>query len=57
MKWPLVTFNVLAAVVLVFLESFAVAAHRTHALSTYQELKKQEVLIERPGYESDRAMM
>jgi hypothetical protein len=38
-KWILVILNVVAAVALVLLGSFAIAAHRTHAYSVYVELK------------------
>jgi hypothetical protein len=55
-KWPLVILNLGAAVGLVFLGSFAVAAHRTHAFSTYQELKKQGVLIEKPGFSVEQRL-
>ena len=55
-KWALVIFNVVAAVTLLFLGSFAVAAHRTHAYSVYVELKQQSVLVERPDYDVERRL-
>ena len=54
MKLTLVILNVVAAVALVLLGSFAVAAHRTHAYSVYRELKTQNVLVERPDYDVER---
>jgi hypothetical protein len=56
MKWTLVILNVIAAVALVFLGILAVAAHRTHALSVYVELKQRNVLIERPDYDIERRL-
>jgi len=56
MKWTLVILNVLAAAVLVFLGVLAVAAHRTHALSVYTELKQQHLLAERPDYDIERRL-
>jgi len=47
---------VVAAVALVFLGSFAVAAHRTHAYSVYVELKQQNVLVERPDYDVEKRL-
>jgi hypothetical protein len=51
MKWTLVIFNVIAAVALVALGGFAVAAHRTSAYSVYRELQEQHVLAERADYD------
>ena len=56
MKWALVILNVIAAVALVFLGGFAVAAHRTHAYSVYVELKQQNVLVERPDYDVEKRL-
>ena len=53
-KWFLVILNVVAAVALVLLGGFAVAAHRTHAYSVYRELQEQRVLVERPDYDVQR---
>jgi hypothetical protein len=55
-KWALVIFNVVAAVALIFAGGFAVAAHRTHAYSVYVELKQQNVLVERAGYDVERRL-
>lgn len=55
-KLTLVILNLVAAVALVLLGSFAVAAHRTHAYSVYRELKTQNVLVERSDYDVERRL-
>ncbi|MDB6055484.1 MAG: hypothetical protein JWN25_3007 [Verrucomicrobiales bacterium] len=39
MKWLAIVAIVVAAAALFFLDAFPVAAHRTHAFSTYRELQ------------------
>ena len=56
MKLTLVILNVIASIGLVFLGSFAVAAHRTHAYSVYRELQEQHVLVERADYDVERRL-
>ena len=56
MKIALIIVNVLAAVALYILGDFAIAAHRTHALSVYYELKSQHVLAERPDYDIEKRL-
>jgi hypothetical protein len=56
-KITLIIANVLAAVALYILGDFAVAAHRTHAFSVYQELKSQHVLAERPDYDVEKRLV
>lgn len=51
MKWTLIIGNVAVAGCLVLLGGMAAAAHRTHAYSTYRELVRQDVLVERPDYD------
>jgi len=55
-KITLIIANVLAAVALYILGDFAVASHRTHALSVYEELKSQHVLAERPDYDIEKRL-
>jgi hypothetical protein len=55
-KWTLVILNVIAAVGLVFVGGYAVAAHRTHAYSVYRELQEQRVLVERADYDVERRL-
>ena len=57
MKIALIIANILAAVALYVLGDFAVAAHRTHAFSVYQELKSQRVLAERPDYDIEKRLV
>lgn len=56
MRLTLVILNVIASVGLVFLGSFAVAAHRTHAYSVYRELQEQHVLVERDDDDVERRL-
>ena len=56
MKWLLIIANLAAAITLYFLGDVAVAAHRTHAYSVYQELKIQHVLAERPDYDVEKRL-
>ena len=56
MKWILVTLNLIAAVGLLLVGGFAVAAHRAHAYSVYRELQEQRVLVERPDYDVERRL-
>ncbi|HZV33930.1 MAG TPA: hypothetical protein VFB72_05070 [Verrucomicrobiae bacterium] len=56
MKWFFIIANVLAAIALFFMGSFAVAAHRTHAYSVYRELQTQHVLAERPDYDVEKRL-
>ena len=42
--------NFLAAVTFVFIASMLVAAHRTHAYSTYRELVANRALVDKPTY-------
>jgi hypothetical protein len=56
MKRFLIIANVAAAAALYFLGNVAVAAHRTHAYSVYQELKMQHVLAERPDYDVEKRL-
>ena len=56
MKLTLIIANVVAAIALFVLGDFAVAAHRTHALSVYEELKSRQVLIERPDYDIEKRL-
>jgi hypothetical protein len=56
MKRALVIFNLVAAVALIFLGAFVAAAHRTHAYSVYVELKQQNALVERPGYDVEKRL-
>jgi calcineurin-like phosphoesterase family protein len=55
-KIALIIANVFAAVTLYILGDFAVAAHRTHALSVYEELKSRQVLVERPDYDIEKRL-
>ena len=55
-KITLIIANLLAAVALYILGDFAVAAHRTHALSVYEELKSQHVLAERADYDIEKRL-
>jgi hypothetical protein len=55
-KITLIIANVVAAVALYFLGHFAVAAHRAHAFSVYEELKSQHVLAERPDYDVEKRL-
>jgi hypothetical protein len=56
MRWLLIIANFAAATTLYFLGNVAVAAHRTHAYSVYQELKIQHVLAERPDYDVEKRL-
>jgi hypothetical protein len=56
-KLTLIIANVLAAVALYVLGGMAVAAHRTHAFSTYRELQEQHVLVERPDYDVEKRLV
>lgn len=42
--------NLVAAVAFVFTASMLVAAHRTHAYSTYRELVANRALVDKPTY-------
>lgn len=42
--------NFLAAVAFVFIASMLLAAHRTHAYSTYRELVANRALVDKPTY-------
>jgi hypothetical protein len=48
MRWTILIVNLLAATGFLFLSSFAVAAHRAHAFSTYRSLVLNHALIEQP---------
>jgi hypothetical protein len=48
MRWTILIMNLLAAVALHFLASYAEVAHRTHAYSVYRELVNNRALVERP---------
>jgi hypothetical protein len=52
----MISLNVIAAVILIVLGSMAVAAHRTHAYSTYRELQDRQVLVERPDYNVEQRL-
>jgi hypothetical protein len=55
-KWIIIILNLIAAAGLIFLGSFAVAAHRTHAYSVYRELQDKQLLVERPDYSVERRL-
>jgi hypothetical protein len=55
-KLTLIITNLVAAVALYFLGWFAVAAHRTHALSVYEELKARHVLVEQSDYDIEKRL-
>ena len=57
MKITLIIANVMAAVAMYVLGCMAVAAHRTHAFSTYRELQIQHVLVERPDYDVEKRLV
>jgi hypothetical protein len=56
MKWLLIIANLAAALGLFLLGNLAVAAHRTHAFSVYEELKIQHVLVERSDYDVEQRL-
>jgi hypothetical protein len=56
MKPLLILTNLIAAVGLYFLGNLAVAAHQTHALSVYEELKMQHLLVESPDYNIEKRL-
>jgi hypothetical protein len=56
MRWIFITANVLAAIAFEFLGGMAVAAHRTHAYSTYHELQERHVLVERADYDVEQRL-
>ena len=56
-KLTLIIANVVAAVALYVLGGMAVAAHRTHAFSTYRELQERHVLVERPDYDVEKRLV
>jgi hypothetical protein len=56
MKWLFFVANLIAAITLFFLGIVAVAAHRAHASSVYEELKIQHVLAERPDYDVEKRL-
>ena len=57
MKLTLIIANLVAAIALYILGGMAVAAHRTHAYSVYEELKSQHVLVERPEYDIEKRLV
>ena len=50
MRWTMLILNLLAAVAFVVLASGFIAAHRTHAYSTYRELLANRALVDKPTY-------
>ena len=56
MRWTLLILNLLAAVALIFLSAYAVAAHRTHAFSTYRLLVNNHALVEQPTFTDGKPM-
>ena len=50
MRWTILILNFLAAVMFVFIASMLLAAHRTHAYSTYRELLANRALVDKPTY-------
>jgi hypothetical protein len=56
-KLTLIIANVVVAIALYILGGMAVAAHRAHTLSVYEELKSQHVLVERPDYEVKKRLV
>lgn len=53
-KWTIVILNVSAVAAFILISSIATKSHQTTARRVNQELKAQNVLVERPGYDIEQ---
>src|SRR5688572_16761695 len=56
MRWVMLILNLLAAVGFYSLFCVAIAAHRTHAFSTYRTLVNNHALVDRPTFTTGKPM-